>query len=155
MTARHRRIFVRLAVSALFMTTTAVARAQLPSEGQARAIGVGTVGGGAAVVGVGVCFTVQDGQSLRGCAGSAQGGLQLQSQSDQPAVTLAGEVVAINPGDQVRVSRKKQKNEGAGIPIFLVDKVTKDYGACKVQPASALTVASFATTESASSPRRK
>lgn len=68
--------------------------------------------------------------SLRGCAVSGPNGLQLRNRGDQQTYALTGEVASIKPGEQVRVSGRKQKKSGAAPPQFLVDNLTKDYGSC-------------------------
>jgi hypothetical protein len=96
-------------------------------------IAIGAIGAG---IGIGIYYAVHHGHSLKGCAVSGPGGLQLQSQGDQQAYALVGEVAAIKPGERVRVSGKKAKaTTGAG-PQFIVEKIDKDYGACKISPAT-------------------
>jgi hypothetical protein len=43
-------------------------------------------------------------------------------------------VASVKPGDRVRVSGKKKAS--GGVQPFLVEKVSKLLGACKVQPAT-------------------
>jgi hypothetical protein len=134
--AHHRTIFGKLAVCALLATATFTASAQSGgcciggvTKGDAKAIGIGIVGG-AVALGVGIYFAVHHGHSLRGCAVSGPSGLELQNRGDQQTYSLTGAVASVKPGDQVRVSGRKQKKSGGAPPQFLVDSVTKDYGSC-------------------------
>lgn len=47
-----------------------------------------------------------------------------------------GDVAAIKVGDRVRVSGKKQKASVGGAHEFVVEKLTKDYGACTASTAA-------------------
>jgi hypothetical protein len=136
MTARN---FLRkLALYALLVTPALTASAQSGgcciggvTRGDAKAIEIGVIAGGAAAVGFGIYFAVHHGHhSLRGCAVSGPNGLQLRNRGDQQTYALTGEVASIQPGEQVRVSGRKQKKSGAAPPQFLVDNLTKDYGSC-------------------------
>jgi hypothetical protein len=142
MKARHRRIIARVAVCALLATATLTASAQSGScciggvtKNDAKAIGIGVVGG-AAALGIGIYFAVHHGHSLRGCAVSGPNGLELQNRGDQQTYALAGAVASIKPGEQVRVSGKKQKTTAGDRLQFVVDTVTTDYGACTAGPAT-------------------
>lgn len=149
MTTRHRSILGTVALCAILATTTFSAKAQdriqILSKGQEVGIVAGIAGAGAAV-GIGIYFAVHHGHSLRGCAVSGPNGLQLQNQGDQQTYALTGEVADIKPGDRVRVSGKKEKKSAGDPQDFLVAKLTKDYGACKEQPAPALSAAVPAAT---------
>jgi hypothetical protein len=48
--------------------------------------------------------------------------------------SLVGAVATIKPGDRVRVSGKKVKKSVGPTPQFLVDNLSKDYGACPATP---------------------
>lgn len=71
-------------------------------------------------------------QFIRGCAVSGPNGLELRSIGDQKTYELEGTTAAVKPGDNVRVhgKRKKAPKHSTGNPSFVVDKLTKDYGAC-------------------------
>lgn len=45
-------------------------------------------------------------------------------------LSAIGDVAGIKPGSRVRVSGKKEKSSGTA--QFLVEKVSKDFGACSV-----------------------
>ena len=99
------------------------------------AVFVGVAVGGAAI-GVGIYFLVRRPPSLTGCATTGSGGLSLLNEGDQQTYTLIGDTLTIKPGDRIRVSGKKKKKEVTGTRDFLVEKVSKDYGPCKLQPAT-------------------
>jgi hypothetical protein len=136
MKTRLSRIIARIAVCALLTTAALTASAQSGScciggvtKNDAKAIGIGVVGG-AAALGIGIYFAVHHGHSLRGCAVSGPNGLELQNRGDQQTYALGGATASIKPGEQIRVSGKKQKTT-AGAPLqFVVVSVTRDYGAC-------------------------
>lgn len=135
MKALHRSIIVRVAVCALLMAATTTAKAQFGYK-----ISNGTKAGVVAVLvavgvgaGIGIYFAVHHGHSLNGCAVSSASGLELQNHGDQQTYALVGEVAGIKPGDRVRVSGKKEKKSGGGAQQFVVEKLTRDYGACTVQ----------------------
>lgn len=120
----------------MLIALTATAKAQIGSvsKGDAAWIGVavGAIGAG---IGIGIYYAFHHGHSLNGCAVSDSDGLQLQNRGDGQTYALTGEVAAIKPGDRVRVSGKKAKKNGDAAQHFVVEKLSKDYGACKVQPA--------------------
>ena len=100
----------------------------------------GTVAGVAAVIagvgvgiGLGVYFAVRQNHSLTGCAVAGANGLELQNRGDQQTYALIGQVADIKPGDRVRVSGKKEKKKASAPQQFLVEKLNKDFGACKAQ----------------------
>ncbi len=132
--------FAKAMVCVLLVTATATASAQFPSgpygpvtKSDAVWIGVAIAAIGAGV-GIGVFYAVHHGHSLNGCAVSGPNGLQLQNRGDSQTYALTGEVAEIKPGDRVRVSGKKEKKNGGGAQQFVVEKLTKDYGACPAAP---------------------
>jgi hypothetical protein len=115
-----------------FLTTkTASAGILGTSDGKTAGVIVALVGVGV-LIGVGVYFAVHHGHSLKGCASSGPGGVQLLNEGDQQTYALAGDVDGIKTGDRVRVSGKKQKPTGGGRQ-FVATKLSKDYGPCKIQ----------------------
>jgi hypothetical protein len=100
------------------------------SQGEVVGIGVGIAAAGAAI-GIGVYMAVNHGHSVTGCARSTQDGITLASDSDKQTYTLVGDVAGIMPGDRVRVSGKKSKQTSGGTRQFLVQKVSRDFGACE------------------------
>jgi hypothetical protein len=96
---------------------------------------VGIVAVGAAI-GVGIYFAVKHNHSMTGCARSTADGLTLTTESDKQTYALTGDVAGIKPGNRVRVSGKKSKEKSTGTSQFLVEKVSKDFGACNVAASS-------------------
>jgi preprotein translocase subunit Sss1 len=132
MKAGHRTVIAKVAICALLVTAASKpAKADFLSTGQVVGIGVaiGAIGAG---IGIGIYYAVHHGHSLTGCAVSGASGLQLQNEGDQQSYALIGEVAGIKSGDRVRVSGKKGKSNAGAPRQFLVEKLGKDYGACKV-----------------------
>jgi hypothetical protein len=103
-----------------------------PSKNQVIGIFVAVAAVGAAI-GVGIYFAVRQSPSLKGCTASSPTGLTLLNENDQKLYTLIGDTSTIKSGDRFKVSGKKKKQQGLSAPHdFLVEKVSKDYGACKV-----------------------
>ena len=92
-------------------------------------VAVAAVAGGVIVF---VIYHNHQSQSIRGCAESGPNGLELQNEGDQKTFQLLGITAQVKPGDRVRVKgkRKKAAKGSSGNPAFLVDSLTKDYGAC-------------------------
>lgn len=138
------RLRFRLLVVLLCMTLAGVtvsAKAQVvdlngiaPSKGQLVGAAVGIVAVGVAI-GVGVYYLTRK-PSITGCAVSHQSGFELQSEGDRQMYLLTGDTANVKAGDRVRIKGKKGKKDNSGTRIFEVAKLTKDYGACKVQPAA-------------------
>jgi len=137
MTAGHRKILAMVAACALLLAATATAQPQSGTiggvtGGDAVAIGVAIAVIGAGI-GFGVFYAVHHGHSLDGCAVSGANGLELQNRGDQQTYALVGDTAGIKPGERVRISGKKEKKSGGAHPQFLVEKLNKDFGACKAQ----------------------
>ncbi len=90
-----------------------------------------------AAIGIGIFYVFHHAHSLKGCAVSGPSGLELQTQSDQQTFQLLGVTADVKAGERVKVIGKIRKNGKADTSnrSFLVEKLAKDYGACKVQPA--------------------
>ena len=69
--------------------------------------------------------------TLHGCVSSAPNSLHLLNEGDQQPYDLLGDTAAVKVGERVKVSGKKKKDT-SGKRYFLVEKVSKTYGACKV-----------------------
>jgi hypothetical protein len=136
LTARVRNFSVKAAICALLLiSATRPADASIPTQSDVVWIGIaiGAIGAG---IGIGIYYAVHHGHSMKGCAVSGSGGLQLQSQGDRQTYALVGDVAGIKPGERVRVSGKKSKTANGASPQFIVEKLSKDYGSCKVSPAA-------------------
>jgi hypothetical protein len=107
----------------------------IPTKSDVAWIGVAVAAIGAGI-GIGIYAAVHHGHSLNGCAVSSSDGLLLQNRGDGQTYALVGETAAIKPGDRVRVSGKKEKKSSGDAQRFVVEKLTKDYGACKVETAA-------------------
>ena len=134
----HRTIIAKVAICALLVTAAAApaaAQFQGDSLGISKSdtvwIGVAVAAIGAGI-GIGIYYAVRHNHNLTGCAVSGANGLRLQNEGDQQSYALIGEVAGIKSGDRVRVSGKKGKNNAGAPRQFLVEKLGKDYGACKV-----------------------
>jgi hypothetical protein len=132
------RIFTGAAVCASLVTATLPARAQgcgRDCGGEIVGIGIGIAAGGPAL-GIGVFYAIHHGHSINGCALSGPDGLELQNRGDQQTYALIGQVADIKPGDRVRVSGKKEKKKAGAPQQFLVEKLSRDFGACTAPPAT-------------------
>jgi hypothetical protein len=137
MTTRHRSIYAKAAVCALLVTIAAkpAAANSIPTNTDVVWIGVGVAAIGAGI-GFGIYFAVHHGHSLTGCAISTANGVQLQNEGDQLSYALVGEVAGIKSGERIRVSGKPEKKSAGPDRQFIVEKLNKDYGACRVLPAT-------------------
>ncbi len=128
-----RTIVAKVAICALFVTAAAKpAKANsIPTSSDVAWIGVAVAAIGAGI-GIGIYYAVRHGHALTGCAVSGASGLQLQNEGDQQSYALIGDVASIKSGDRVRVSGKKVKGNAGAARQFLVEKLSKDYGSCKV-----------------------
>jgi hypothetical protein len=73
--------------------------------------------------------------TIKGCVSAGQNGLQVQNDGDMKMYDLTGVTADVKVGDQVRVhGAKEKKTKGAADQIFVVEKMNKDYGPCKVSP---------------------
>ena len=129
---RHRLAILLICITLL--TTTKAARADsLQTDADEIIIGIVLV---SIAIGVGIYFLVRQPPSIKGCVVTGPNGLTLQNESDQQTYTLTGDTAAIKSGDLAKLSGKKEKKDPSGKRNFLVKKVAKSYGPCKVQPAS-------------------
>jgi hypothetical protein len=142
MTTTPRSFFAIIAACAALLPVTLSSKAVSQSSGgfgprTSQVVELfGGIAAGGAVLGIGVFYAFHHSHSLTGCAVSGADGLQLQSQGDQQAFGLVGDVASVKAGDKVRVSGKKKKNNGDAPRQFLVEKLQKDYGPCTVERAA-------------------
>ena len=132
----HRKILAKVVICALVLTAaTRPAKASIPTHTDIVWIGIaiGAIGAG---IGIGIYYAVHHGHSLTGCTVSGPGGLELQGHGDQPTYALVGDLAGIPTGERVRVAGKKAKAVSGAAPQFIVEKLGKDYGACKALPAT-------------------
>jgi hypothetical protein len=74
--------------------------------------------------------------TLHGCVSSAPNSTILLNEGDRQTYDLIGDMTAFKTGERVKVSGKKKKDT-SGKRYFLVGKLSKNYGACKVSSAPA------------------
>jgi len=91
-------------------------------------VGIGAVG---ALIGVSVYYAAKHNKSVTGCVRTGASGLELANEGDQQSYSLIGDVAGIKDGERVRVSGKKRKGKKSEARQFLVEKVGRDFGACK------------------------
>lgn len=132
----HRKILAKAVVCALLLTTTTrPAKASIPTHTDIVWIGIaiGAIGAG---IGIGIYYAVHHGHSLTGCAVTGSSGLELRGHGDQPTYSLVGDLAGVQRGERIRVSGKKARAAAGANPQFIVEKLNKDYGACKALPAA-------------------
>ena len=111
-----------------------------PSSGEVAGViaGIAGVAGG---ITIGTVVAVNHAHhTVKGCVSTGPNGLQLES-SDKKTYSLVGKTADVKPGDLVKMHGKKEKKHkgNTGNQDFLVEKVTKDYGPCKVLTAATAT----------------
>ena len=129
-TLRFRFMVLLLCVTLLTGTTPAKADTL---QSDAHWIVAGIVIATAAIVVV-VVLVIKRPPSIKGCAVSNQSALEVQNEGDQRTYMLIGDTANIKAGERVRVTGKKKKKDGSGSQTFVVEKLAKNYGACKVLP---------------------
>jgi len=135
--AKVRITFAFFMVCVLSLLTRRPAGAQVfVTNDTAKLVGI-TVGLAAvgAVIGIGVYAGVHRNYRLTGCALAGTGGLELWSPGEQRTYAVIGEVSGVKPGERVRLSGKKSKQNEGMKRQFLVEKLEKDFGACGVEHA--------------------
>jgi hypothetical protein len=136
LTTGLRNFIVKAVICALLLAAAAKpADASIPTQSDVVWIGIaiGAIGAG---IGIGIYYAVHHNHSLTGCVISGADGLQLQSRGDQQTYLLVGDVAGIKPGERIHVSGKKAKAANGAGPQFIVEKLGKDYGSCKVSTAA-------------------
>ena len=107
-----------------------------PSNGEVVGIGVGVIAG--VVVGVVVLVEVNKSHhTIKGCVTNGPNGLEVQNESDKKTYSLLGVPSNVKVGDIVKVHGNKEKKEkgSAASQEFKVEKMSRDYGPCKLSPA--------------------
>ena len=90
---------------------------------------------------VGVTYAVKNSHhTLQGCVFSDANGLKLRT-SDAKVYTLEGEAATIKVGDRVKFhgSKLKKTKDSTGDQVFVVEKLSKDYGPCPVNVTTSAT----------------
>jgi hypothetical protein len=104
-----------------------------PSTGEVVGIGVGVVGG----IAVGTIVLVEVHKShhtVKGCVTAGPDGLEVHNEGDQKVYALTGITANVKPGDIVKLNGDKEKHQkdSAGDVDFMIQKISRDYGPCKV-----------------------
>jgi hypothetical protein len=134
-TSRGQRItaFALFAALACSGTTSCTKTQEGLSVAAIAAVLVGTT--------VGITFAVQNSHHrLQGCVFSEGNGLKLRT-SDAKVYTLEGETATIKVGDRFKFhgSKLKKTKDSTGNQVFVVEKLSKDYGPCPVNFTTAAT----------------
>ena len=109
-----------------------------PSKGQVIGAAVGVV----AVIAVGTVVLVEVHKShhtVKGCVTSGPDGMEVTTEGDKPKTyRLDGDTASVKPGDLVRFhgDKVKKAKDSTGDQVFRVQKISREYGACKVAPAT-------------------
>jgi len=106
-----------------------------PTGGQIAAVAA-IVGG--VVIGTVILVEVNKSHhNVKGCVLAGPNGIEVQTLGDNPTTyTLAGDASKVRVGDLVRLhgSKSKVAKGDTGDRTFKVEKISKDYGPCKVSP---------------------
>jgi hypothetical protein len=86
-------------------------------------------------IGAGIYFAVQQAHSVKGCVIDNPDGLMLQTK-DGKTYVLLGATTNIKANERIKVigTRKKKIPGLTDQPTFVVEKLSKVYGACSVSP---------------------
>lgn len=128
------QVSVVLACATFFAAPMRVKAQKIVSNGEIVGAIVGIAAAGVAI-GVGTYYLVRK-ASITGCAVSSRNDIELRNDIDQQNYTLLGDTTDIRAGERIRVKGKKTKKDSSAGRKFLVEKLVKDYGPCKVLPAS-------------------
>jgi hypothetical protein len=129
---------------AIFLLCVLLLPNKAPAEGPGMSVetAAGLIIAGVAVagaaIGIGIYYSVSHSHhSIKGCAVSGPNGLELQNEGDHQTFLLLGITTDVKPGDVVSLKGKKTKaaKGSTSDPTFVVEKLAKNYGACKVAPA--------------------
>jgi hypothetical protein len=101
------------------------------------------VGAAFAVVGVVVIGTVvlvevhNSHHTIKGCVTAGPSGLQVQDTDNTHTYNVTGVTADVKVGDVVRLhgNKEKKKKKGDTGQGFFIEKISKDYGPCKVTAA--------------------
>lgn len=101
---------------------------------------VGVIAGLAGVaIGTGILVEMHhDNRTVRGCVSLGPNGPQVLNDGDKKTYTLVGVKTNTKVGDRVKLHglKQKKKKDSVGDPTFVVESISKDYGACPAVPAA-------------------
>jgi hypothetical protein len=134
-------------VIALSVAISMPAEAQRPAIGPAPPgkpiIGTGTIVGviaaAAAFVVVSTILVIHYSKkrSVTGCVAAGANGMIVTKEGSNRTYLLAGNTVGIKPGDRMKLHGRKARSSGPEKAlVWDTEKVTRDYGVCKVAGAS-------------------
>jgi len=100
----------------------------------------GPIAAGAAIAGgvaLGTVILIEVHNShhtVKGCVTGGPNGLQVRNESDMETYTLTGASASTRVGDRVRLhgSKDKKPKDSTADRTFVVEKMTRDYGPCKL-----------------------
>jgi hypothetical protein len=108
-----------------------------PSKGEVIGVAVGVV----AVIALGTVVLIEvhnAHHTIKGCVLGGPAGLQVEDMDNQKIYDVTGVTANVKVGDKVRLHGNKEKKvKGATTQTFVIEKLNKDYGPCKVSPAAA------------------
>ena len=104
-----------------------------PTKGQITAAAIG-ISAAAAVTVIAIVEVHRSHHTVKGCVSSGTNGFQVQTQDDVKTFALAGNTANIKAGELFRFHGTKEKKVkgSAGDRTFTVEKISKDYGPCKL-----------------------
>jgi hypothetical protein len=111
-----------------------------PSNGEVYGIAAGVAAG----LTIGIIVLVEVHKShhqIKGCVSTGPTGLEVENESDHKIYTLTGASTSLKAGDIVKVKGNKEK-QPKGVTanhLFQVEKMSRDYGPCKVPAAAPAT----------------
>jgi hypothetical protein len=129
----RRPIAIILLSLLLFIATQPAHADELHNAAVAAVVGIVV---GTAVITIAIVYLVRKNPSLKGCASPTPAGLTLTNEDDRQTYLLTGDIASIKPGERIKISGKKGKKVPTGNRPFIVEKFSKDYGACNLQPAT-------------------
>lgn len=118
----------------IVLANASKADAQTPVSGKQAAGIFAVLIGAAAGVGVGVYLLVRAPRNVTGCVSEVDGSLELTDEKAMNHYLLAGEIAAIKPSERVRLAGKPSRGKNKQ-RTFLVKRITKNYGSCRVSSA--------------------
>jgi hypothetical protein len=104
----------------------------VPTQGQAIGILVVIVAIGAGI-GIAIYALARKAPSITGCAASGPGGMIIEDENDHQVFTLTGDTADLKIGDRLRLIGKKKKKDPSGNRAFVVSKLKRNFGPCRVE----------------------
>jgi hypothetical protein len=106
-----------------------------PSTGEVVAAGVGIGAVIAVVVAVPIVISHKH-HTAQGCVMTGRNGLEVQQEDNSKPLSLVGDAPGLKVGELVKLHGTKQKKQEGVNQAFVVEKVTKDYGPCRMPSAT-------------------